>query len=193
MSTIHAPSSKKTPQGVVLGRDGQPVRGRRKPVIIDLEEARRQYEAQLRAKREHERQMVEKASESVPQRYALMPGRVLIRARPVETAWDANGLFAMTEDRIEMMKAHEPWGTILMVGGEFYTDHGQLMQPDPEWKAGRLVMFNPAGATDLELPVPGEENEKMELLLVGFRAILLVDRGETVVDTAANEIEGGAV
>lgn len=149
----------------------------RAPVVRDFESLRQEYVADLAKRREDERRRVQTASEIVPQRYVLLPGRVLIRARPVETAWDANGLFEMTEERQELMKMHEPWGTVLMVGESFYTDYGQKMELDPRCKPGVQVMFNPAGATDLELPIPGED-ETMKLLLVGFRGILMIDLGE---------------
>lgn len=178
---MHLPSNIQ-PRGAVLDPTGQVANAaalvEKRPHVVSIDEAYAEYQAKLKAERERERKRVEQASEIVPQRYALMPGHVLIRARPVETAWDAGGIVEMTQDRIDMMRAHEPWGTILMVGGSIYTDYGQRRDPDPEWLPGRQVMFNPAGATDLNLPIPGEENEELKLLLVGFRAILIVDRGE---------------
>lgn len=158
----------------------------RAPVVRDFESLRQEYVADLAKRREDERRRVQTASEIVPQRYVLLPGRVLIRARPVETAWDANGMFAMTEERQELMRMHEPWGTVLMVGESFYTDYGQKMELDPRCKPGVQVMFNPAGATDLELPIPGED-ETMKLLLVGFRGILMIDLGEPDAKSDADE------
>lgn len=147
--------------------------------------------AAQRVREQAEREVAEAAAatsvspDEVKRRYIVMPGKILIAKKRMQTLADPADATSLTRtDGVgaEQENQWESWGTILMVGDGYHTDYGTRIEPHPEWKQGARVMFNPLGGQDVDLEAGGV---KLTLTMVPFRNVVMVDLGEVEVEIEA--------